>query len=67
MSLKCKKCGASFNLRSELHISNESSGYRCKKCLTMHSWTTGWPVAISKPNLAGRGLGSTIGKGGERK
>lgn len=67
MSLKCKKCGASFNQNHVLKIDNNSSGYRCKRCLTVHSWITGLPEVISKPAQRRSALGSVNRYGGEIK
>jgi hypothetical protein len=35
--LKCKNCSVRF----ETYISDDSEGYRCPNCQTVHSWTTG--------------------------
>jgi len=65
MSLRCRKCGTSFNLHHELVINNDEHGYRCKSCLTIHSWIDG-SAKVTSFNAYNLKIGSKK-KGGEKK
>ena len=62
--IKCGKCGVKFVI---IVIDNDKNGYRCKNCLTVHSWIDGKPLHITSRNLYNVRLGSKYLRGGERR